>query len=558
MDIRVRKLRNGEKVESLSRSYPTSGKPSCFPQCFNTSTESISSDRCRSPKLGQYRKLPTKSECDVCQIFDKNAVNLKCLHTFCPGCLERHKISKNGCPVCVSTVEDGERGYYSTTEEKCGPLTDDFIFDDLENERPQEESLDALVDKLEFEVLSNLEDRQSAVQREIERLHVDVDKEIIKIREYVQNLKVLIDKRAEVMIKNAYDSKARHSAELARQKKVIGDFIDRVKECVYKHRHATDLYSLSDVETKKKIDSSVRNLITLSEQVTEENVHIKCTSKTLSDATLDFMGKVGVRVFLAQPIVVNLFRTFEFPGAVHSICPVNNREAWIGYQNFIQLCSKSGRHDRPLNVGEDVHDIASDTKGNIFIACHSSVKCLDTSRNLKTLFQCRKTPQGIATFENGNIAACIGNDVVVYDTEGSLVCVLGDPNSCDLKMPYKVAINNNGDVCVSDYQSSAGEVVVFDSGGRVKAKLRTDGMAPRGVACSMQGMIYVADFRADRINLYSTQGHFLNTLLSGNADGLSGPMSIALDEGGDLWIGDWKRKVRVYNQSISKDDDYAD
>ena len=550
----MRKLRNGERGLPLSRSFPTSGKPNCFPQCFNTSTDSLASDRCKSPKLGQYRKLPTQSECDVCQIFDKDAVNLKCLHTFCPGCLERHKILKNGCPVCINGVEDAERSYNSETDERFGLPIDELIFEDLEN-GVSEESLDSLVDRLEFDVLCNLEDRQTGIEREIERLHVDVEKEVAKIREYVQALKVLIDKRAETMIRSAHESKVRHTKELVRQKKIVGEFINKVKECVSKHRHCNDSTACFN-DTEKKVYNSVRNLVTLSDQISEENVHIKCTAKPLSDATLDFMGKVGVRVFLAQPLGVRLCRTFQFPGAVHSICPINNHQAWIAFQNFIQLCSKSGNHNRPINVGEDVHDITSDRRGNLLIACHSSVKCLDTSHELKTLFKCPKTPQGIATFENGHIATSMGNDVVVYNSQGQLIRMLGD--SGDLKMPYKVAVNTNGDVCVSDYQSSSGEVVLFDSAGRVKAKLRTDGMAPRGLACNIQGIIYVADFRSDRINLYSTQGHFLHTLLNANTDGLSGPLSVAVDDGGDLWIGDWKRKVRVYSQSVSRDDDAAD
>lgn len=548
----MRKLRNGEKGIPLSRSFPTSGKPNCFPQCFNTSTDSLASDRCRSPKLGQYRKLPTHSECDVCQVCDKDAVNLKCLHTFCPGCLERHKISKNGCPVCISGGDDAERGYFSETDEKHGPPVDEFIFENLENGDVIEESLDALVDRLEFDVLCNLEDRQSGIEKEIERLQTDVDKEVAKIKDYVQTLKVLIDKRAETMIRSAHESKVRHTTELVRQKKIVEDFINRVKACVNKHRHCADSTTFND--TEKTVYNSVRNLMTLSDQISEENVHIKCTTKPLSDTTLDFMGKIGVRVFLAQPLGVKLCRTFQFPGAVHSICPINNQQAWIGFQNYIQLCSKSGNSNQPLDVGEDVHDITSDKRGNVLIACHSSVKCLNASHQLQTLFTCKQTPQGIAVVENGDIYLCMGNNVVVYDWKGQLIRMLGDPHSGDLKMPYKIAINTNGDVCVSDYQSSSGEVVVFDNGGRLKAKLRTDGMAPRGVACNLQGIIYVADFRSDRINLYSTQGHFLHTLLSANADGLSGPLSVAVDEGGDLWIGDWKRKVRVYKQSITKDE----
>lgn len=555
--IRARKLRNEEKTESLSRSFPTSVKPNCFQKCLNTSTDSIVSDVCRSPKFGQYQKLPTRSECDVCQVLTKDTTNLKCLHTFCSKCLEIHKIFKNGCPVCARFSENNQDEHV-LMDEKSGVPNDDLIFSNFDSEQIEEESLEGLVDTLQFEVLPNVEARHKAIQDEIERLSIDVDKEIARIHDYVHNLKTMIDKRAENMVRNANESRARHCSELSRQMKTMETFTNRIKECVERHRNHMNWLQSGDSNAKKHATNSLSNLVKLSELVTEENVHIKCTCKPLTEASVDFMGKVGVRVFLAKPLIASLCKTFQFPGAVHSICPVNSDQAWIGYQHFIQLCSKTGNRYPPIDVNDDVHDIASDKKGNILIACHSDIKLLDTSNELKTLFHCNKTPQGIAVLDDGNIVACVGKEVVVYSPEGETISVFGDANTGDMKMPYKVVVNATGDICVTDYQSSAGEVAVFDSGGRPKAKVRTEGMAPRGVACNVQGIIYVADFRADRVNLYSPQGHFLHTLVNSNSDGLSGPLGIAVDDGGDLWIGDWKRKVRVYGQSVAKVNDYTD
>ena len=103
-----------------------------------------------------------------------------------------------------------------------------------------------------------------------------------------------------------------------------------------------------------------------------------------------------------------------------------------------------------------------------------------------------------------------------------------------------------GDVCVTDCKSTTGDVAIFNNAGTLLAKIRTEGMAPRGVACSHQGLIYVCDFRSDRINIYSTHGHFLQTIVT-SSHGLSGPLSVALDPSGDLWVGDWKRNVKIFS-----------
>ncbi|KAL4228318.1 hypothetical protein ACF0H5_013749 [Mactra antiquata] len=558
MDIRVRKLRITDKANTLSRSFPTSGKSNCFNQCLSSSRESLTSEGCRSPKLGQYRKLPMKSECDVCQILTTDATNLKCLHSFCSRCLEQHKIVKNGCPVCERNDLDSNNVELDHVSENNDSPNDEFYFGEQDTEL-NEETIEELIARLELEVLSGVDEKHSALLKAIDQLNSDAEKEITRIHEYVKHLKSMIDARAETMIRSIIESKERHSAELSRQKKSIEDFITQIHDCIKQHRQTIDWLSFYDANSRKKVERSMKDLIHLSDQISAENVHIRFITKPLCDGTLDIMGKVGVRVFLERPLTCELFSAYRCPSAVHSICPINSNEAWIGYQKYIQLYSKTGtRLCKPIDMGEDVHDIASDTHGKVYIACHSNIKLLNESNNFTTLFHCAKTPQGIAVQKNGNIVTCNGSDVVIYNPEGHVVSTFGGASTSDIKMPYKVYINTNDDICVSDYQSSSGDVVVFDASGKVKAKMRTDGMTPRGVACSKQGIIYAADFRSDRINMYSANGHFLQTAVTSSMCGLSGPLSIAVDPSGDLWVGDWKRTVRVFTQSVVKLDKDSD
>ncbi|XP_052792442.1 uncharacterized protein LOC128226548 [Mya arenaria] len=553
MDIRIRKLKSPGMSRSLptSRTFPTGSKINCFQQCITTSTDSLNSDLCKSPKLGQYRKIPNLSECDVCRAMIKEVISLKCFHSTCDKCLEKYKIVKNGCPVCEHDVCDSQSS--SSSERMLEDRTcsvDDLFFHDLDIEKASDFSPDT-INNLESKVLGELADKFSKLGQEQGRLVKEADEEIDKIKEHVVKLKAAIDAKAEFLLRNVQESKARHSAELKRQEMDLTSFTEFLQDSIKSIRLSLENSKQQNIEPDKTLEDKLRNLIKLSDQVVNENVHIRFNVKPITDASLEtVLGKVGVRVFLERPLSATLQRTLLFPASVVCICPINGNQAWVGYQNFIQLCSKTGERSQPIDMTDDVHDLSNDDKGNVLVACHTSIKLMTPNIQVQTLFSCEQPVQSVTCTQDGHIVACVGTSVAMFDKQGNSIMELSDSSLGEIKMPYKVRINANGDICISDFQSNSGEVSIFDGSGRAVAKIRTDGMAPRGLVYNRQGLIYVADFRADRINVYSRHGHFLQTLINTGSNGLSGPLSVALDESGDLWIGDWKRRLRVYSHTV--------
>lgn len=558
MDIRIRKLKGTESSSGLSRSLPTSrtfpvtSKSSCFPQCLNTSTDSLNSNSCRSPKLGQYRKLPNKSECDMCHEVLKDVTNLKCLHSACSRCKAKWKIETSGCPLCMADTSDSHSSCSTDQTSDTHLSAEDLIFDDLDLEKDVEH-IDHLIYRLETDVLKTLTDKHKQTKDEQIQLTKDAKEQVDKINDHVERLKRLIDEKAENLIKLVQESHTRHMKELEHQERVLRDFKDKLRESLENYRKCNT--GGSD-NLRQKLEESVRQLSSLSEKIATEDIHIRFSVKAPTDAALDsLVGKVGVRVFLLSSLRTALVHTLTFPATVQAVCPINSHQAWMGYQTCVQLCSKHGSTGPQIDVGNDVQDLCLDENGDLLIASHTSVKVL-RDNSVQTLFSCTEPPHGIACRKDGAIITCVRNRVIVYNKEGSQLSEFQCSGSGDLKMPFKVALNINGDVCVTDFQSTTGDVAVFNNSGQMLAKIRTDGMAPRGIACSNQGFIYVSDFRSDRINVYSTHGHFLQSIVT-SSQGLSGPLSIALDPSGDLWVGDWKRKVRIFSQGVDSNSSAA-
>lgn len=548
MDIRIRKMKAEESSAQLSRSLPTSrtfpvtNKTSCFQRCLNVSTDSLNSNTCRSPKLGHYRKLPNQSECDICHVLTKDVSHLKCFHSVCGKCFEKWKIEQTACPVCMNEISDSSSSTYDNHHS-----VEDLMFDDLDLDK-ETENIDDLIRRVEFDVLKGLKERHNELLNEQTQLIKDADEQINKINDHVKNLKSLIDKKAESLIKLVKDSRIRHMKELEQKEEIFNEFIKQVENSVRQYKATEN----NTEELKQRSEDLVRQLARLSEQIATENIHIRYNVKPVTDNVLDvIVGKVGVRVFLEDTIHAVLQQTHVLPAAVTCICPVNAHQAWVGFQTFIQLCSKNGYRAPAVDLYENIQDACVDENGDVLVACESSVKLVKNNVDVRTLFVCDNSPLGIACTKDGTIVMCIKNKVVLYNKQGEIISELQGNGLGDMKVPYKVATNVNGDICVTDFQSVNGGVAIFNSSGHVLARIRTDGMAPRGITCSHQGLIYVCDFRADRINVYSAHGHFLRTVATAS-HGLSGPLSAALDPSGDLWVGDWKRKVRIFHQTVEQ------
>ena len=526
--------------------------------CMNRQGESY--ERC--PKCARLSK-----RCDNCM---SNSASKKCLHCrlmYCKVCLEKYHDSMFNSHDVVSVPRSSSCFIMNHSRNESSlkkvPSESELSFKDFcddnfstyarEKYRKPEQSLEDLFNRLENYVVKELEAKIEMAYKEKELIEIDVANETKKIQDHLNKLKSILDQKADMMIKQMHESKVRHSLEFERQAFYLREKLKSAKSFLAESRELLERGMTEDDMRLDDIKNSMRTLLQLTEQLTEEKVHIRYSVKQLSETSIEnVIGKIGTRVFFKDPLQFDLVSVVQFDAGVNSICPVDNTKAWVGYQNCLQLCFKDGDKGEKIQLDEDIEDITLDECGNILVACHYSIKTLDEDGDVTTLFKCPSVPHGIGCRTDGVLVISLdeGRQVRLCTKSGEVINDLNEGNKADMKMPYKIAVNVNGDICVSDYQSSYGDVAIFDSAGLPKSKLRTDGMAPRGLACNEQGHIFVGDFRSDRVNVYSIHGHFIQTAVQADERGLSGPLSIAVDTAGDLWVGDWKRKLRIYNTRV--------
>ena len=527
--------------------------------CMNRQGESY--ERC--PKCARLTK-----RCDNCM---SNSASKKCLHcrlVYCDVCLDKYHDSMYGSHDVVSVPrssscfvmnhsknESGLKKVPSESELSLKDFCEDnFSTHTQERYRKPEESLEEMFYRLENYVIKELEAKIEMAYKEKELIEKDVANETKKIQDHLTKLKSILDQKADMMIKQMHESKTRHSLEFERQAKYLKEKLNSVKRTIAESRRLVESGLKEDDIRIENVKNSMKTLLQLSEQLTEEKVHIRYSVKQLNESSVeDVVGRVGTRVFFKDPLQFDLVSVIQFDAGLNSICPIDSTKAWVGYQNCLQLCFKDGDKGERIQLDEDIEDVTLDESGNVIVACHSSIKCINEEGDVLTLFKCPSVPHGISCRPDGLLVISLdeGRHVRLYSKSGEVISDINEGNHGDLKMPYKIAVNVNGDICVSDYQSSYGDVIIFDSAGLPKARLRTDGMAPRGLACNEQGHIFVGDFRSDRVNVYSIHGHFIQTAVQADERGLSGPLSIAVDKAGDLWVGDWKRKLRIYNTRVA-------
>lgn len=119
--------------------------------------------------------------------------------------------------------------------------------------------------------------------------------------------------------------------------------------------------------------------------------------------------------------------------------------------------------------------------------------------------------------------------------------------------PLAIAIKGN-----SLYTADrAGQIIILDLKGKLSRKFGKPGSAdgmlnyPNGLAVAKDGRIFVSDTGNSRVQIFSPQGNYLQTLDTRRA-GLNLPRGIAFDDFGQLFVVDtFNHNVLVYNEQLS-------
>ena len=119
--------------------------------------------------------------------------------------------------------------------------------------------------------------------------------------------------------------------------------------------------------------------------------------------------------------------------------------------------------------------------------------------------------------------------------------------------PTGIAVDNNGNVYIADSWND--RIQKFTSDGHFITKWGTRGSgdgqfrSPTGIAVDNLGNVYVADFSNDRIQKFTSDGHFITKWgTRGSGDGqFQFPTGIAVDNDGNVYIADsWNDRIQKF------------
>ncbi|KAK3582875.1 hypothetical protein CHS0354_012487 [Potamilus streckersoni] len=181
------------------------------------------------------------------------------------------------------------------------------------------------------------------------------------------------------------------------------------------------------------------------------------------------LGRLNMEVLpphYIQVVHIVTFRVENSSSVVNSICTTTDGKAWLacGWKPDIYLFDAHGRKFKTRRVGRDVDYIAMDTDGNAYVSCRDehSVKRFDKNFKRRMATMSIKYPRGIACTRDCRLVVCVVTSPTYFDYNPSHENVVlkfgpdgeetGQTNNPlhFYKYPIRVAVNANGDLCVSD------------------------------------------------------------------------------------------------------------
>jgi len=256
--------------------------------------------------------------------------------------------------------------------------------------------------------------------------------------------------------------------------------------------------------------------------------------------------------------------------AVNCVCPADDGSAWIalGWTADVHMFYRHGVKVKTHVVSKTIDFISR--QGEALIMSSNEQKMVGRPGpgfNLEEFATFPGyNPRGLTVTSNNDVLICLAqsaafqdyrpnhkNKVVRLNSAGKTIAEYG----ADGKMfmyPLRVAVNVNGDICVSDCRKQ--KVVIVKKNGELKTEYcgrnppepSTDEkptFEPRGVACDTRGHIFVADGATHAIHMLDHTGRFLRFVVTED-QGLFGPYSVAVDRDDYLWIGCRDADIKVY------------
>ena len=237
---------------------------------------------------------------------------------------------------------------------------------------------------------------------------------------------------------------------------------------------------------------------------------------------------------------------------LYGVACVGEAEAWICGKNktITRIDIHGAVKDTVVTTCQDGPDGISVTRGRelMYSDCDSGTVNIVKNGKSETLITtpqdwtpgelCCTTAGDILVHENDQVENRIiryqeKNIKDVFNNDGQ-----GNPIFKDGEYSLFMSENNNGDVCVSDY--NAATVVVVDKMGRVRFRYdgtparRKKAFDPRGIVTDAFSQIIMTDCSNDCLHILDQNGQFLRCV---DDSGLKKPCTLSVDSEGMLWVG---------------------
>lgn len=109
---------------------------------------------------------------------------------------------------------------------------------------------------------------------------------------------------------------------------------------------------------------------------------------------------------------------------------------------------------------------------------------------------------------------------------------------------YIVDSNHRVQILNSDFMFSS----MFGKAGKKKGNFND----PYGIACDSTGRVYVADTMNDRIQIFTSSGHFLREIVLGDGTQTHYPVAVAVDSDHLIYVSEYcMHRVVVFNSKGS-------
>lgn len=267
------------------------------------------------------------------------------------------------------------------------------------------------------------------------------------------------------------------------------------------------------------------------------------------------------------------FRCREFGGCINSIWPVSPLHSWIVIKNSeVALYDrKGGLQHKVTGIHQNITDLALDSERNMYLVCFKErlvlKVTLKTGLKISVFAQMTMThPTEISTSPRDHVIVAgvgvtsvryvpgIGREygVFIYDTHGKMLRKILRTKQ-EFQYPLYVGVNKHEEIAVGDYLLK--KVVLMSIEGREISSF--DGSTtfsrpfiPKGLCFDQLGNVVVANWDGNVCILLRDEG-FSSVGL--RFDKQFSPLSLAVDEGNELWIGHRKGgNVEVYEVDYSK------